>query len=297
MRLLATPDEVAPGVFQLKPKHIARALGEDMAQGGTLSERYMAMINAEMEFASPTGSVRARAFMLGQTRPGTFWGEAARSFAQFKTFGVLIAMLHGERAFRELAAGRGARGAAYAGGVLTLMTLWGGLAVQLKEIARGKDPRRMIPMDKQGAAFWGAAMLQGGGLGIYGDFLFSELNRFGGGIAKTAGGPALDRLNTLWNLTGGNVLQLGAGEPTNFGRELTRAIGQNTPLIGTLWYTRAAYERIFLDQLQYLTDPEAYRAFKRRQQNQRRQYGNEFFWAPGAGAAPQRAPDLGNALR
>lgn len=293
----ATPEQMAPGVHQLKPKNIADRLGEDLAAGGTLSERYMAMINQETEFAVPSGSVRTRALMLGQTRPGTIHGELVRSFAQFKTFGVLVVMLQGERVFREIAAGRVARGAAYAGGLLTLMTLWGGLAVQLKEIARGKDPRRMTPMDKQGAKFWGAAMLQGGGLGIYGDFMFSELNRFGGGLGKTLSGPTTDRVTTLLNLTLGNAMQGLTGEKTNFGRELTRAIGQNTPLIGTLWYTRAAYERVFLDQLQYLLDPEAYRAFRRRAQNQKREYGNQFFWAPGSGAAPQRGPDFGNAVR
>ena len=27
-------------------------------------------------------------------------------------------------------------------------------------------------------AFWGAAFLQGGGMGLYGDFLFADLNRY-----------------------------------------------------------------------------------------------------------------------
>jgi hypothetical protein len=40
-------------------------------------------------------------------------------------------------------------------------TLMGALAMQLKEMAKGRDPRPMTD-----AEFWGAAMLQGGGLGF-----------------------------------------------------------------------------------------------------------------------------------
>jgi hypothetical protein len=36
-----------------------------------------------------------------------------------------------------------------------------------------------------------AALAQGGGLGIYGDFLFGEVSRMGAGLVSTAGGPAL----------------------------------------------------------------------------------------------------------
>ena len=64
----------------------------------------------------------------------------------------------------------------------------GYLSMTLKELAKGRTPRE--PDD---AASYGklvaAAMVQGGGLGIYGDFLFGEANRVGGGmIASLAGG-------------------------------------------------------------------------------------------------------------
>ena len=37
--------------------------------------------------------------------------------------------------------------------------------------------------------FFGAALIEGCGLGIFGDYLFSDVNRFGGGIVSTAFGP------------------------------------------------------------------------------------------------------------
>jgi hypothetical protein len=72
----------------------------------------------------------------------------------------------------------------YALGFFAATTIGGALALELKEIAKGKDPRP-IPRAKdpalEHAEFWGAAMLQGGGWGIFGDFLGSTENRFGGG--------------------------------------------------------------------------------------------------------------------
>ena len=56
------------------------------------------------------------------------------------------------------------------------LMLLGGLAVQLKEIAKGNDPR---PMDS--AEFWLAAVMQGGGLGIFGDFFSASTSRTGAG--------------------------------------------------------------------------------------------------------------------
>jgi hypothetical protein len=81
-----------------------------------------------------------------------------RNFAQFKSFGVAVVMLHGGRVAEEIGAGRGAKGARYAGALLITSGLLGGLSLQLKELAGGRDPR-----DMESAGFWGSALLQGGG--------------------------------------------------------------------------------------------------------------------------------------
>src|SRR5262249_55445818 len=149
-----------------------------------LADRYVAMIMRETKFAVPESTIAARAGMISQNQPGTVMGELIRSAGQFKAFGVSVVMMHGGRLFPELTAGSKARGFAYAGGLLILSTLLGALSMQLKEIAGGRDPRRM-DMSEMGAKFWGAAILQGGGLGIYGDFLFADVNRFGSGLGVT----------------------------------------------------------------------------------------------------------------
>jgi hypothetical protein len=273
--------EPKPGATFLRPNEIA-------AISRPLAEKYLSMIMREMRYAVPEGTVASRTLMVQGTRPGTIMGELVRNMAQFKSFGVAVAMLHASRVAREVGAGRGAKGALYAGSLLLTGGILGSLSLQLKELANGRDPRSM-----DDPAFWGAALLQGGGMGIYGDFLFANVNRFGGGLSGTLAGPMADRVNALRDLTIGNVMELGE-DKTNFGREAVKFARGNTPG-GNLWYVRLAYERVVLDQLQHMVDPEARAAFKKRVQNRKKNYGNDFWWKPGD-AAPARAPDLGSAV-
>lgn len=254
-----------------------------------ISERYLEMIQSETEFAIPSSSHRSRVALIDENRPGTFIGEVLRSFAQFKSFGAVFMLLHGQRIHRMLVGENPAKGAAYAGSLLISTTLFGAMAYQLKQMAAGRDPQ-----DMSEPSFWGAAMLQGGGLGIYGDFLFSNINRYGGGFSTTLAGPVVERANNLWNLTAGNAIQLANGEDTKFGRELNKFARSNTPG-SSIWYIRLAWERIVFDQLQYLMDPEANKAFKRKQQFFKREFGQEYWWKPGE-MAPARGPNIKAAI-
>jgi hypothetical protein len=253
----------------LRPAEIAERIDERLA------ERWLEMIQTETEYAVPNGAHRSRTALLDQNQPGTFIGEVLRSFAQFKSFGAVFVVLHGARVHGMVTGQRRAAGAAYAGSLLASTTIFGAIALQLKQVAAGREPR-----DPADALFWGAALLQGGGLGIYGDFLFANLNRHGSGFAETFAGPTISRANDLWKLTAGNVAQLLSGEKTHFGRELVKFARGNVPG-GNIWYLRLAWEREVLDQLQYLVDPEANKAFKRQQQFWKREYGQDYFWAPG----------------
>jgi hypothetical protein len=57
-----------------------------------------------------------------------------------------------------------------------------------------------------------------------------------------------------------------------------------------------AYQRMFLDQLQYLTDPDAHKHFREQQQNLKRETGQGYWWAPGD-MTPQRSPEAPVASR
>lgn len=275
----------ATGTGFLRPAEIAGVAGQELA------DRYVSMILRETKFAVPESTIASRAVMVGTNQPGTFVGELVRSAGQFKSFGVAVLMLQGGRIFRELAGGSKARGALYGGALLIVSTILGGVAMQLKEIANGRDPRRMDPLDKMGRKFWGAAMLQGGGFGIYGDFLFADVNRFGGSLSGTVAGPMVDKLDNIRKLTIGNFIEFAEGkDKTNFGRELSKFIRSNTPG-QSLWFARQAWDRVLMDQLQYLMDKDAHTAFRRQVQRRQKEMGQEFWWRPGE-TAPRRGPDL-----
>jgi len=290
-RMRSVPVYTTPGGMKLlRPTEIDRGPGTPFA------EKYLSMIHKETAFAVPEGGHRARVALTGQTRPGTFLGEVLRSFAQFKSFGAVFAILHGLRIHRMLVGGQVGKGAAYAASLLISTTLFGALSLQLKQIAGGRDPRNM-----KDVPFWGAALLQGGGLGLFGDFLFSNINRFGGGFAQTLGGPVVSRANDLWDLTAGNLVELatdlseGKKINTHFGRELIKFARGNIPG-SNLWYIKLAWERTVMDQLQFLADPEAAKAFRRQSQFWAKNFGQDYWWRPGA-AAPDRGPALSAVAR
>lgn len=148
-----------------------------------------------------------------------------------------------------------------------------------------------------GCAFWFQALARGGGLGIFGDFLFSDVNRYGGGIWNTIAGPVLGtQLDQATRLTVGNLQELiKEGEAKNAGRELTRFAELMTPG-RSLWYARLAMERLIFDEMQKMIDPNANAAFRRIERRAHRERGQSFFSPPGSGFPPKRGPDLGEAL-
>lgn len=257
-----------------------RASGDAPARD--LARRYMRMVLLETDHAVINATLETRAIMLGTTRPGTYTGEVARATSMFKSFGVTIAMMHGRRVAAEVMAGRGIHGAGYAAALITAGMVYGAIALTLKDVEAGKDVR---PIDLK---FAGAALLQGGGLGIYGDFLFADASRVGGSLPTTFAGPLVGRLNTIQQLTWGNVQQRYAGKSTRFGREAVNLAREWTPLP---FYLYRPFERGVLDHLQRLADPEMSDALRRRIETERRDYKRGFWWEPGR-TFPSRLPQL-----
>tara|TARA_B100000123_G_C25448010_1_gene304717 strand:- start:37 stop:549 length:513 start_codon:yes stop_codon:yes gene_type:complete len=165
----------------------------------------------------------------------------------------------------------------------------GALALQLKEMSKGRDPRPMTD-----AEFWTAAFLQGGGLGIYGDFLFADVNRFDRGLAETIAGPVVGFANDVRKLTIGNLMEAAYGEDTKVASELINFAGRYTPG-ASLWYMRLGLERMVLDQMKMMADPQARQKFRKLEGRYRRDYGQRYWWRPGR-SQPQRKPNVENIL-
>lgn len=246
------------------------------------------MVLSEMEFAVPTVDTRTLAITRQGTQAGTLVGEIMRSVALYKSFPVSVITTHIMRGLNQRT---GTKAGLYLANLFITSTALGALAYQAKQIQRGKDPLNMDPTSKDGRRLWAAAMAQGGGLGIFGDFVFADASRFGGGPAVTFAGPVAGLIDDMARLTVGNAQQAAKGKDTHIGRETTRFIGRYLPG-NSIWYSRLAFERLVLDQTQQMVDPEAGMAFNRIESVARREYGQRYWWRPGK-PLPSRPPDLG----
>jgi hypothetical protein len=267
-KIRATPLEMDRGAPWLKPVNV-----EDR----DLGDKLMEIIHSEMLYAVPEVDLRTRAFVNSRIAKGTWMGEIARSTLLFKGFGISMIGMQSRR-IMELANRSPWSALGYAGGLAILTTLGGALAAQMKAPLAGKDPR---PMDD--LSFWGAAALQGGGFGIFGDFLQSQENRFNGGIATTIAGPIAGDAQGLFN----------AAKSKKPAWTAAQAARQWLPG-GSLWFARLAFDRNVTDQLQETLDPnyrQAWDRMKKRAADQR----TRMWWEPGH-PLPDRAPDFGNAI-
>lgn len=238
-----------------------------------LASRFMEMILEETDLAVPTADLGTRAYMSKMER-GTVIGEIGRSLFLFKSFGISVML----RQWQEVMAMSGAQAARYTGGLMIGTTLMGAVALQLKALAGGQDPRPM-----QDDKFWWAAMLQGGGFGIFGDFLHASENRMGGGFAQTIAGPLVDDAQGIANV-------LNARDPR---RSIVREVKGFIPG-NNLWYLRTAFDRMLADQIEETINPD-YRASFRRSERYAAEQGTALWWDRGD-MLPDDAPDFSNAI-
>jgi hypothetical protein len=202
---------------------------------------------------------RARRTTTGAHRPGTRAGEAMRFIMQFKGFPTAFLQRVGGRAIygHHKDASMLERGA-HIGTLLVGMTMAGYMAMTMKDMARGYWPPRKLNAQTLGAAF-----IQGGAAGIYGDFLFSKVNRFGGGILETVLGPTASAAEDLWQIfANARDAGLSSDEEIRLSRMLTFAT-QNTPYMN-LFYVRPAVDYLFLNAMREVATPGYLRGVEKR---------------------------------
>jgi hypothetical protein len=214
-----------------------------------------------------------RYLSTGGAQPaGSFWGEAARTVMQFKSFTVSHLIRNVARElFRD-----GVNGT----GIATLVagtTALGYLSYTLKDLAAGKNPRSMEDAGDYASAVV-RAMAQGGGAGIYGDFLFGEYNKYGSSFAETLAGPVISEVAGLAKL----VAQVRSGEGKAAMADAVKIAKQLPPAsMMNLFYTRLAMDYFIFWRIQEAINPGYLRRFERNVERQ----NNQTFWLSPQGAA------------
>lgn len=291
-----------PGADFVSPMAVSKAHGDE------LGWRYAEMIDREMRVAVPEPGLWARAQLTFGTRPGSVQGEIVKSAASYRSFSVtqsyqwarefeLRAWMGYEAAGRQ-GAPPAVRLAMLAAAPMIQLSIMGGVVVLMKDTAKGNDPRRVTTPQ-----FWAAAIAQGGGQGILGDFLFSAQSRAGKSSAMTSWGPAGGFVSDTYDLTLGNLGEVGDGmtkkglglgealDRAHPGRDAAGYMARYNPL-ASLWWTRTAWNRLVVDNMQRLMDPDAEEDFERQRKRLEGDYGQQQWWPEGQNA-PARAPDLG----
>jgi hypothetical protein len=253
------------------------------AEQKRLTRRMTSAMEMVTTKAIPAPDSNTRAIFNLSGAPGTVSGEAAKSVLQFKSFGISVIQQHVLAGIHQ-----GTLGGAmtYLGALTVYTTLMGGLALQLKEISKGRSPR------KQDEKFWAEAIFQGGGYGIFGDFIQSGMfgvNRFGGSLAETVAGPTLGALTDVAKVTTGQIGRAVEGEDLNFEQGALGKLGSYTPIVGSLWYTRVPFERYVVNQLQERFDPKARRRWAAEERRRRNDFDQTLWWRKGE-MTPDSAP-------
>lgn len=275
------------GFSYLRPQEVAK---RDQA----VAEKYLAMIHRETRYAVVEGTVKSRSY-FGTERRGTFVGEAMQNFGQFKSFGVAVVLLHIGRIVREWQAGNHTTAAGMAVGLAISGAIIGSLVNELIQVVNGKDPvlpTKLAKGEMPGADYWLKGITKAGGLGIYGDILFSPVDRQGGGLVGAALGPVGQQVERMRRRGGVETIDWweGKGKEGKIARDLISTAREMTPG-STLWYLRLVKERWGLNQLALAFDPRAKEVFRRHEQLQAKADGNGFWWRAGE-ALPRRAPML-----
>ena len=239
------------------------------------------MVLGEIDHAVLMPDFRSQAIAtLGARRGGL--GEVTRTVAMYKSFPVLMITKQLYRGASQRALGSKIQ---YLAELSIGLLVFGAIALQAKEIAKGRNPRDMTTPQ-----FWAAAHLQGGGLGIFGDFLYSDQSRFNNSLTKTIMGPGFGLLDDVAKVTVGNLQKFVSGKDTNISADMIQFLRRYTPG-SSVWFIRGIYERAILDQLLQMADPQAYKKFKKQMKKRQTEYKQSYWWKPGK-ALPESAPDM-----
>lgn len=241
-----------------------------------IGSQYRTYITDRTDYATLTPDARTRVATRGATRPGTLEGELLRYIMQFKAFPIAFAQkiigrqLLGKGSDTLVEGLRNGHGELMGlAQTMVWMTAFGYLAMSTKDMLKGKEPRQF-----EGS--WNdlniirASFLQGGGLGIYGDFIFGQTNKYGGTPLETAAGPAIGAASDIVGLW----QKFSSGD--DVAAETVRVALSNTPFLN-LFYTRVALDYAVLYRIQEWLSPGYLR---RMEQRIKRENGQEFIVSP-----------------
>lgn len=265
----------------IKPDEVTAAVDQEINR---LSDRLLAYYTDAAKHSTIGGGVRERAAMFGQTQPGTLQGEFWRHFALYKQW-PLAQLYQGLGREYYMSLSRSER--VWNIGLICGLSILGGyMRIALSNVASGAPQHD--PLDPKTMA---AALAQGGGLGVFGDYFFSELGRAGAHPLETFGGPMVSDVSALAHILYGwrdmTLDDTGHRQNTGFG-DLAHWTVRHIPF-ANLIYLRGALNFMLWQHLYEAADPGYWDRVNRRLMKER---GRTMLgYRPGAGV-PYGVPPL-----
>ena len=226
-----------------------------------LKTRVLGMFLDRSTYAVIEPDARTRGYLKFGLQAGTGPGEAIRFFSQFKAFPYAIfnRALGRELAFFE--AGQKMRAFQGIANLIIGSAIFGYISMSAKDLLKGKKPR-----DPTNTKTFFAAMLQGGGLGIYTDFLFGKIQQSTSALATIAG-PGLTeatKVAAIFNY-------LIKGEFSKAGKQGYLSIKENIPFLN-LFYLKTAFDYAIGYQIMETLSPGSLKRMEKRM----KESGHEF---------------------
>jgi len=229
----------------------------------TVRTKFLTMATDIADEGVVTPGQRERVLMTLGTQKGTVLGEFMRFVGQFKAFPVTV--ITKQMMPQYYSAGGGVRGVASLIPIIIATTALGYVSGAAKDLAKGRQPR-----DPKDSKTWADALVRGGGLGLFGDFMFNEYSRYGRSFQESLLGPGIGTFSDAVALAHKTaMLKADAGDYFSFMKNITP--GQN------LFYTEAAFNYLFFYGLMEMNDPGYISRIEKRRRND---FEQEFWLDP-----------------
>jgi hypothetical protein len=225
------------------------------------------VLNDQGTHGTPEPDTQIRAITTMGSIKGTYMGELNRFIMQYKNFSVSLYKKILRREMDSYGPDESKLiGASMLASTLMLGTIFGYIVLSVKDMLSGRSPR-----DPKKLSVIMQSFVQGGGGGIYGDFLMSEIqNQYGNGIFETALGPTASDIKKFIDMV------KTMNEPKKAGKKFLELAEGHTPFIN-LYYTKAAYDYLIGYQIKEYLDPGFFKRMKDRNEENR---GQTYYFKP-----------------
>lgn len=282
--LRATPENEYKGGRFIRPIDLWNETTGNVAQKRKVAEKFLNYIHDTGRRAVPEQDSRVQQLLGGHLDRTSFLSNAVQLLNLVKGFPLVMHMVHMRDNWQWQTPGQRMRSMAR---FAMYLTVAGAAITQLRELANGRDPKNMNPLENP--TFWLEAAVNGGTFGMLGDFAAAFVR---GDMTRVMESPPVKLVSDTGDLLVGNILELLSGDDPKVMGDVAKWLSRYG-IVG--WQFRLAFRRYLESELLRNSDPAAYRRLQSLARQLELETQQQYWWQPGT-PSPQRAPNLAAAF-